>query len=217
MGEEELLRARAVSAVRSAVLAHHPDAEVHELPAAGLPIGELAEVLAPSLFGGHRLVVVTGVQECAAALAEALTGYAKDPDPDLTLVIVHFGGKRNEALVKAFRSAGAALDECPKVSSVGDRIGFVRNEVRNAGGRITPDAVTALVEAIGADLRQLSRPRASSSPTSAARSTPMPSRGSITGRRRSAASPSPSACSWATAPGRSRCCAGPWSAASPTC
>ena len=156
MGEEELLRARAVSAVRSAVFAHHDGAEEHELAAAGLPVGQLADVLAPSLFGGHRLVVVTGVQECAGALADSLIGYAKDPDPDLTLVLVHFGGKRNEALVKAFRSAGAALDECPKVSSVGDRIAFVRNEVRQAGGRITADAASALVDAVGADLRQLS-------------------------------------------------------------
>src|SRR4029453_6877663 len=85
-GEEELLRARAVSAVRAAVLERHPDTEVHELTAAGLPVGELADVLAPSLFGGHRLVVVSGVQECAAALADSLTGYAKDPDPELTLV-----------------------------------------------------------------------------------------------------------------------------------
>jgi DNA polymerase-3 subunit delta len=156
IGEEELLRSRALAAVRSAVLGHDPDAELHELAAAGLPVGELADVLAPSLFGGHRLVVVTGVQEAAGALAESLIGFAKDPDPDLTLVVVHFGGKRNEALVKAFRAAGAAVDECPKVSSVGDRVAFVRNEVRTYGGRITADAVTALVEAIGADLRQLS-------------------------------------------------------------
>jgi DNA polymerase-3 subunit delta len=156
MGEEELLRARAVSAVRSAVLSRHENAEVHELAAAGLPVGELADVLAPSLFGGHRLVVVSGVQEAAAALTDALISYAKDPDPELTLVVVHFGGKRNEALVKAFTAAGAALDECPKLTLVGDRIAFVRNEVRSAGGRITADAVTALVDAVGADLRQLS-------------------------------------------------------------
>jgi DNA polymerase-3 subunit delta len=156
MGEEELLRSRAVGAVRAAVLQREPEAEIHELTAAGLPIGDLADVLAPSLFGGHRLVVVTGVQECAAALADSLISYAKDPDPDLTLVLVHFGGKRNEALVKAFTVAGAAVDECPKVSSAGDRAAFVRNEVRQFGGRITADAVVALVDAIGADLRQLS-------------------------------------------------------------
>src|SRR3954470_19572545 len=119
MGEEELLRSRAVSAVRTAVLAHHPDTEVHELAAAGLPVGQLADVLAPSLFGGHRLLLVSGVPECAAGLADGLTGYAKDPDPDLTLVIVHFGGKRNEALVKAFTADGAAVDDCPKITSPG--------------------------------------------------------------------------------------------------
>ena len=156
VGEEELLRARAVAAVRKAVLERHPDAELHELAALGLPVGQLADVLAPSLFGGHRLIVVSGVQEAAGALVDALTGYARDPDPDLTLVVVHFGGKRNEALIKAFTAGGAAVDQCPKMSSAGDRAAFVRNEVRSLGGRITPEAVSALVDAIGADLRQLS-------------------------------------------------------------
>jgi DNA polymerase-3 subunit delta len=156
VGEEELLRARAVSAVRAAVRERHPDSEEHELAAAGLPLGDLSDVLAPSLFGGHRLVVVTGVHEAAAALADQLVGYTKDPDPELTLVVVHNGGKRNEALLKAFKAAGAAVDDCPKISSAGERVAFVRNEVRHAGGRITPDAVTALLDAVGNDLRNLS-------------------------------------------------------------
>ena len=42
------------------------------------------------------------------------------------------------------------------MSSAGDRAAFVRNEVRSLGGRIAPDAVNALVDAVGADLRQLS-------------------------------------------------------------
>src|SRR3978361_1169717 len=107
MGEEELLRSRAVAAVRAAVFARHEDAEEHELAAGGLAVGQLADVLAPSLFGGHRLVIVPGVQECAAVLADALTGYAVDPDPDLTLVLVHFGGKRNAAPVTTVVRQGA--------------------------------------------------------------------------------------------------------------
>jgi DNA polymerase-3 subunit delta len=156
VGEEELLRARAVSAVRAAVREAHPDSEEHELVAGGLPMGSLAEALTPSLFGGHRLVVVLGVHEAAAALVDSLVSYTRSPDPDLTLVVVHPGGKRNEALLKAFKSAGAAVDECPKISSAGERIAFLRNEVRRVGGRITPDAATALLEAVGNDLRQLS-------------------------------------------------------------
>jgi DNA polymerase-3 subunit delta len=138
------------------VLERHPEAEVHDLVAAGLQVGQLADVLAPSLFGGHRLVLVNGVHEAAAALCDALTSYAKDPDPELTLVVVHAGGKRNEALLKAFIAAGAAVDDCPKINSAGDRAAFVRNEVRSLGGRITADALAALVDAVGNDLRQLS-------------------------------------------------------------
>ncbi len=156
VGEEELLRSRAVAAVRAAVLERHPAAELHELVALGLPVGQLADVLAPSLFNEHRLVVIAGVHEAAGALIDALTGYVKDPDPDLTLVVVHHGGKRNEALVKAVSAAGGAVDECARISSAGDRAAFVRNEVRSVGGRITTDAVLALVEAVGGDLRALS-------------------------------------------------------------
>ena len=65
-------------------------------------------------------------------------------------------GKRNEALLKAFKTAGAAVDECPKIKSAGDRLAFIRNEVRLAGGRIAADAATALLEAVGNDLRDLS-------------------------------------------------------------
>ena len=77
-GEEELLRSRAVAAVRASVAARHPDVEEHELVALGLPPGQLAEVLAPSLFGGHRLVVVQGVHEAAGALADELAAYGAD-------------------------------------------------------------------------------------------------------------------------------------------
>ncbi|WP_369800049.1 DNA polymerase III subunit delta [Modestobacter sp. Leaf380] len=156
VGEEELLRARAVSAVRAAALERDPGTEEHELVALGLPAGQLADVLAPSLFGGHRLVVVQGVHEAAGALVDSLLSYARDPDPELTLVLVHNGGKRNEALLKGFTQAGAAVDECPKIGNAGERMAFVRNEVRRLGGRITPDAATALLDAVGNDLRGLS-------------------------------------------------------------
>src|SRR4051812_49844258 len=97
MGEEELLRARAVGAVRVAVLERHPDAEIHELAAAGLPVGQLADVLAPSLFGGHRLLLVSRVPQAAAAPGRAPPGFPQGPHPGLTPGIVHFRGKRNEA------------------------------------------------------------------------------------------------------------------------
>ena len=117
-----------------------PDIDVWVTEMDGRGVRQVGEVLAPSLFGGHRLVVVHGVQEAAAPLVAELLAYARDPDPELTLVLVHHGGKRQEALLTAFRQAGAAVDDCPRVSSAGERVAFVRNEVRRLGGRIAPDA-----------------------------------------------------------------------------
>ena len=139
----------------------------------------------PSLFGGHRLVVVTGVHEAAAALADSLTSYAKDPDPELTLVIVHFGGKRNEALVKAFTAAGAASTTARRSSPPGDRAAFVAQRgphVRRPDHRATPSWPwsTPSAPTSGSSPR---RP-ASWSPTSAAASTPTRWPGSTAARPR---------------------------------
>src|SRR5205807_8339616 len=58
-------------------------------------------------------------------------------------------------LPAALRKAGAEVIECPKVTKPADREAFVRAEVRRAGGRIDPAGVTALVDAVGSDLREL--------------------------------------------------------------
>ena len=158
MGEEELLRARAVAAVRSAVLARHEDAEEHELAAAGLPVGELADVLAPSLFGGHRLVVVTGVQEAAAALADSLIGYAKDPDPDLTLVDRPLRRQAQRGPGQGVHGRPVPRSTSAPSSTLGRRPDRASSATRSArpGAGSPPTPSRALVEAIGADLRQLS-------------------------------------------------------------
>lgn len=44
---------------------------------------------------------------------------------------------------------------CAKLTRSDERVEFVRSEVRRAGGRIGPDAVSALIDAVGSDLREL--------------------------------------------------------------
>ena len=51
--------------------------------------------------------------------------------------------------------AGAAVVVCNKITKPAERIDFVRSEIRRAGGTTTPDAVAALVDAVGSDLREL--------------------------------------------------------------
>jgi DNA polymerase-3 subunit delta len=99
--------------------------------------------------------VVRAAQDLGKDLSAELTAYAKSPADDVTLVVVHLGGAKGKALLDGFGKAGVRKISCPKVTKQGDRIGFVRAEVRRAGGSITEGAARVLLDAVGTDLREL--------------------------------------------------------------
>lgn len=154
-GDEPLLVDRAIASTLSAVRKTEPDVERRESDAAGLTAGLFSEMVAPSLFAEPRLVVLRGAQEAAKELAAAVIAYTADPVQGVTLVLHHTGGTANKSLVEAVRLRGAAVFNCPRITRPGERIDFVRAEIKRAGGTCTPGAVTALVGAVGGDLREL--------------------------------------------------------------
>lgn len=89
-----------------------------------------------------------------AALA-VLKPYVETAAEGTTLVLQHAGGAKGKALLEAARKAKALEIGCAKLTRSEERSDFVRAEVRRAGGRIAPDAVAALVDAVGSDLREL--------------------------------------------------------------
>ncbi|WP_188939519.1 DNA polymerase III subunit delta [Nakamurella endophytica] len=155
LGDEELLVDRAVAATVAAARRARPDVERRDAAASELSTGLLADLVAPSLFAEPRVVVVRGAAEATKDVATALAGYAGDPVDGVTLVVAHAGGARNKAVVDAFRAAGAQLHTCERITRPGERLDFVRAEIKRCGGTSTPDGVAALVEAVGSDLREL--------------------------------------------------------------
>lgn len=154
-GEESLLVDRAVSRATTAARRVDPGVERRDAVAAGFGAGEFWDLVAPSLFAEPRLVVIRGAQESAKELASALVSYCADPVDGVTLLVHHSGGARNKALADAMTKAGATVVVCNKITKHGERVDFVRSEIRRAGGSTTPDAVAALVETVGSDLREL--------------------------------------------------------------
>jgi DNA polymerase-3 subunit delta len=154
-GDEELLVARAVADVTAIARASDPDADVREFDAAALAPGELAEALSPSLFGDRRVVVVRNGQDAKKDLVAALLGYARDPDPEVSLVVTHAGGAKGKAFAEGLRDAGAIVVSAAKLTRQRERVDFVRNEVRRLGGKCGEDAAEALLAAVGNDLREL--------------------------------------------------------------
>jgi DNA polymerase III subunit delta len=158
LGEEELLLERAVRAALDSARLVDPAAELTKARAPELSVPALAELVSPSLFSEGRVIVIEAAQDIAQELADALLSYVKQPADGVVLVVVHSGGGRGKAakaLPAALRKAGAEVAECPKITKPAEREGFVRNEVRQAGGRIDANAVAALIDAVGSDLREL--------------------------------------------------------------
>ncbi|MQA14976.1 MAG: DNA polymerase III subunit delta [Pseudonocardiaceae bacterium] len=155
LGDEDLLVERAVQAVVDSARAADPETEVRTLRATDLAAGELAELVSPSLFAEGRVIVLHAAHEAGKDTAEAILDYARTPAEGIVLVVVHAGGNRGKALADGLRKADAAVTECPRITRFEDRAAFVREEVRGSGRRITADAVTALLDAVGSDLREL--------------------------------------------------------------
>ncbi|GAA1998717.1 DNA polymerase III subunit delta [Nakamurella flavida] len=154
-GDETLLVDRAVLRVLAAVRRADPEVERREAPAAGLSPAGFDDLVAPSLFAEPRVVIVRDAQDCLKETAAAVQQYVGDPVDGVTLVVHHSGGARNKPLADALRKAKATILTCMKVTRPAERLDFVRAEIRAAGGTTTPDAVAALVDAVGSDLREL--------------------------------------------------------------
>jgi DNA polymerase III delta subunit len=156
IGDEEFLVDRAVAAAT-----RHPggaDVEVRELSASDLEPGQLAELTSPSLFGEARVVVVRDAELTGKDVADEILAGCRDAlagDGEVRLVLVHKGGARGKVLVDAAVAAGARRVECGKLTRPSDRIDFVRTEFAAGGRSVSDDAARTLLDAVGADLREL--------------------------------------------------------------
>ncbi|MGW1060037.1 DNA polymerase III subunit delta [Micromonospora rubida] len=155
LGDEELLATRAVAETVARARDVDPEVDVREYQAGVLTVGEIAEMLSPSLFGGRRVLVLRSGQDARKDLATALLAYAKNPDPDVQLVVLHLGAAKGKAFADGLRAAGATVVPAAKLKGHRERVAFVRDEIRRAGGKCTDDAAEALIAAVGNDMREL--------------------------------------------------------------
>ncbi len=172
VGDESLLVERAVARAVTAAREADPAVEVAHLPVGEITAGVLGELVSPSLFAESRVVVIENAHDASAEATTLLLDYARTPSDGVTLVVVHRGppkggkarkapakgakggGPRGDALLEGLRGAGATEASAAGLSD-DQRADFVRTEVRQAGGRMTGDALGLLMDAVGSDLREL--------------------------------------------------------------
>lgn len=155
VGDEELLVGRAVGAVLRAARELDPQVDVRDLVASELQPGDLPELLSPSLFGDRRVLVLRNAQDLGKQVAGELAAYVGEPLDEVSVVVCHAGGAKGKALLTELTAGGARRVDAPKLTP-GARRDFLRDELRSGGRRVNEGAVTALLEAVGSDLRELS-------------------------------------------------------------
>ena len=154
-GPERVLADRALAETLEVLTAAQPDAEVIRVDAQEYQPGRLTMDLSPSLFGGHRIVVVRDLDEAPDALVDEVDAALRTSLDEAHLVVMHKGGNRARRSVEAMKKAKARVIEAPAMKSDRDKSAFVTNEFRRARRKITPDAVRALLEAAGKDTSEL--------------------------------------------------------------
>jgi DNA polymerase-3 subunit delta len=157
LGDEELLVERSVGDVlRSArEAAGTVDVPVDRLRAGEVSTNELAELLSPSLFADERVVVLEAAAEAGKDAVALIADAAADLPPGTMLVVVHSGGGRAKALADQLKRLGAEVHPCARITKPAERAEFVRREFRELKIKASDDTVTAVLDAVGSDLREL--------------------------------------------------------------
>ncbi|WP_085184077.1 DNA polymerase III subunit delta [Mycobacterium sp. IEC1808] len=157
LGDEELLVERAVADVlRSArERAGTDDVPVSRMRAGDVGTYELAELLSPSLFADERIVVLEAAAEAGKDAASVIAAAAADVPAGTVLVVVHSGGGRAKALATELQSLGAEVHPCARIAKLSERVDFIRKEFRALRVKVDEETVTALLDAVGSDVREL--------------------------------------------------------------
>ncbi|MDT5335489.1 MAG: polymerase subunit delta [Mycobacterium sp.] len=157
LGEEDLLVDRAIADVLRAARkqAGTHDVPVDRMRAGEVSTNELAELLSPSLFADERVVVLEAAAEAGKDAVALIATAAADLQPGTLLVIVHSGAGRAKALADQLKTLGAEVHPCAKITKAGERADFVRREFRTLKVKVGDDAVTAVLDAVGSDIREL--------------------------------------------------------------
>lgn len=157
LGDEELLVERAVADVLRAARkrAGTIDVPVDRLRAGEVSTSELAELLSPSLFAEERVVVLEAAAEAGKDAVALILSSAADLPPGTLLVVVHSGGGRAKAMADQLKKLGAEVHPCAKITKPAERADFVRREFRTLKMKVDDATVTAILDAVGSDIREL--------------------------------------------------------------
>ena len=154
LGSEVALADRALSKITAELRSQK--AEITTLFGGEVAVGEISDALSPSLFSERRALILRDLQDLPEEAKIEITRYLEAIDPTLTLVLLHKGGVKGKALLDQIKKAKPELITCDPLKKESEKEDFVKNLFLDLGRKASPAAISALVNAAGTDLRELS-------------------------------------------------------------
>ncbi len=153
LGAEAALADRALNKLMAEL--RDEKAEVTTLSAGDVIVGDIADALAPSLFSERRALVLKDLQDLDDDCKDEVTRYLDAIDPTTTVIFIHKGGVKGKALLDAIKKVKPEIIACDALKKEAEKEEFVKDLFLDSGRKASPAAVTALVGALGSDLREL--------------------------------------------------------------
>ena len=153
LGSEGALSDRAINKLTAEL--KEKNCEITNLFAGETIVGDIADALAPSLFSDRRALILRDLQDLPEENREEITRYLSDPDETMTVVFVHKGGVKGKALLDAIKKVKPEIILCEPLKKEVEKEGFVKELFLDIGRKASPGAVSALVGALGSDMREL--------------------------------------------------------------
>lgn len=151
-GSDPFLSARAVQDTVRQWRAADRDLGVEEISGSAPDVRmRLAEAGGEDLFGTRSILVVTEADALGDAVQDLLDAAADSP-----VIAHHRAGRAGQAGLKKLKKAADSTVDCAPVKKGRALNDFVGAEFRRHSRRITSDALSLLIQAVGTDLADLS-------------------------------------------------------------
>lgn len=111
----------------------------------------------PSLFDERRHIIIDALDATNDALLTEMIEYVSnlEGETDTTIVLRHHKGTRGKKLLDLIAKRNLPVILCEPLTRETEKVAFANNKFKEGGRDFSPDAVRALVEAVGSDLREL--------------------------------------------------------------
>ena len=153
-GSESLLSDRAISRIVALAKAERPEAELHRVGPRELSDGRFLELAGGSLFASDTILVVEDAQSLPVDLVPQIIAVASERPDYLCLVLQHDGSVKNKGLVDKLKKIPVEVVETPALK-LKNLPAFAMQEARSYRVSLDPAAAQTLVDAIGADAREV--------------------------------------------------------------